>query len=155
MTWPKTDLKGAMPTVFAKISHQSLRFSQDLNCVFVSSSVNHNVFALSDTDMLGKHINEFPISEASKQNFKSFCKSLDAVNTAKRIVLSETQGDFEHWLIRVFANDEEYLEVHSIANQSITLQKNSYDDLFKFRNEHVLVVNKNGEIQYLNKCLLG
>lgn len=155
MTWPKTDLKGAMPTVFAKISHQSLRFSQDLNCVFVSSSVNHNVFALYDTDMLGKHINDFPISEASKQNFKSFCKSLEAGYTAKRIVLSETLGDFEHWLIRVFANEEAYFELHSIANQSINFQKKSFDDLFKFRNEHVLVVNKKGEIQYLNRCLLG
>lgn len=155
MTWPNTDLKGAMPAVFARISHQSLRFSKDLKCAFVSISGNNNVFALNDDQMIGKHIDDFPISEVSKQHFKSVCESLDSKNTAKRIVLNETNDDFEHWLIRVSGNSEDYLELHAIANESGKILKNSYDDLFRYRKEHVLVVNKNAEIQYLNRCFLG
>lgn len=155
MTWPKTDLKGAMPDVFARISHQSLRFSIDLKCAFVSPSGNNNVFALSDDLMLGKYIDDFPIPEASKQYFKSVCASLDATHSAKRIVLDESNGDFEYWLIRVSGKSEDYYELHTIAHESGKILKNSYDELFEYRKEHVLVVNKHAEIQYLNRCFLG
>lgn len=155
MTWPKTDLKGVMPAIFARISHQSLRFSKDLKCSFVSLSGNKNGFALSDDEMLGRYIDDFPISEVSKQYFKKACESLDSTNTVKRIVLDESDGGFEHWLIRVSGNSEDYFELHAISKESGRILKNSYDDLFRYRKEHVLVVNKNAEILYINRCFLG
>lgn len=71
MTWSKTDLKRALPYALAKISHQSLYFTEHLKCTFASAQGSNNVFQLDVQEILGKTIDDFPISNDSISIFKN------------------------------------------------------------------------------------
>ncbi len=155
MTWSKTDLKRALPNVLAKISHQSLYFTEHLKCTFASEQGANNVFQLEVPQMLGKTIDDFPISEESKALFKNKCLEIEPNEGATQLIFPESAGGMEHWLMKLSQGDSFQYQLHSIADHSSTLFVEQLDQLFRFRSEAVVVVNRDAEILYLNRPFLG
>jgi signal transduction histidine kinase len=155
MTWSKTDLKRALPNVLSKISHQSLYFTEHLKCTFASQQGSSNVFRLDAQSMLGKSIDDFSISDESKALFKNKCMELQPNEAAVQLVLPESAGEVEHWIMKLKQDNNIQYQVHSITKRSNTLLLEQMDQLFRFRSEAVAMVNRAAEIIYINRPFLG
>lgn len=155
MTWSKTDLKRALPNVLAKISHQSLYFTEHLKCTFASAQGSNNVFQLDVQEILGKTIDDLPISNESISIFKNKCLELEADESALQLMLRESASGAEHWVMKLSQGNSFQYQVHSIVERSTKLDFDQMDQLFRFRPEAVVMVNEAAEIMYINRPFLG